>query len=137
MSGVDIRELIGDDWQGDEDLDTLGDLDALMRPWLDRIRAALAAGGSGQPDTGELLDTLGASPVINVYLAGYEPDDLADYDSLGRPRPIFGTRLKVTVDMAQKAGTSALSVSELLIAAEPFAQSAIAVAKSVPLLRNR
>lgn len=134
LAGVDIRDLIGDDWKGGEDLDTLGDLDGLMRPWLERIRATLAAGGSGRPDTGELLDTLGAPPVLDVYLVGYEPDDLAEHDSLGKPPPIFGTR--VTVAGAEAVRESALSVTELLAAAEPFARSASVVAQSAPLLRS-
>jgi hypothetical protein len=106
----------------------------MVRPWLDRIKAALSDGGTGKGDAGELLDALGAPPLIAVNLTGYEPDDLADHDWLGRPRPILAIALGVVAIDPQRE--SALTVAELQAAAERFAASASAVALSAAALRN-
>jgi hypothetical protein len=127
LAGVSIRDLLDDDWEGPEEVDTLGDLDAMMRPWLERIRAALASGAAGRSEPGELVDSLGAPPEIAVDLIGYEPDDLADHDSLGRPPPIFGSPLDLGSIVI--SGESALSVTELLTAVDSLTSAFATMAK--------
>jgi hypothetical protein len=132
---VALARLIGEGWEGTEDLDTLGDLEGLMRPWMDRLIATAGSGaGSGSP--GELLDTLGAPPEIDeLYLTGVEYDELADHDSLGRPPPIFGGTVETTGVDAGEAVTSAATISELVTIAEGLTGAAEA-AGSLDLLRT-
>jgi len=132
---VRLARLIGEDWEGGEDLDTLGDLEGFMRPWLDRL-AATAASGVGGVSAGEVLDTLGAPPEIDeLYLTGVEQDELADHDSLGRPPPIFGGVLEADAITAGAATGSAASITALATIAEGFTGAAQAAA-SLDLLRT-
>lgn len=133
LVGISLRDLL-EHWRGVEDLDTMGDLGALLRPWLNRIRGAMSAGGSGSPSTGELLDSLGAPPELDIHVNTGEGDDgTRELDSLGKPPPIFRTWLDLA-EIADRGG-AALTVAELAATAEPFVLSAAAVARSAPKLR--
>jgi hypothetical protein len=135
LDAVTLRRLLGEDWEGPEEFDTLGDVDAALRPFMDRIRATLASGAtSGGGSPGELLDTLGAPPIVGLDLTGVEEDELADHDSLGRPPPLLRTELEAMA--RDPLRTSALTVTELQGVAESFALTAATVAQSVAVLRN-
>jgi hypothetical protein len=89
---VSLARLLGPDWDLGEELDTLGDVEAHLRPWIERI---VAAARSGTVGVHEELDTLGAPPVIGFDLTGYEHDEMEELDSLGRPPPIFHSTVEI------------------------------------------
>jgi hypothetical protein len=131
FDAVELARLLGDDWDLGDGIDTLGDLDRALRPWIDRI-IATARHGAGGTGPGEVLDTLGAPPPIEFALTGYEQDELADHDSLGRPRPIFGSLVEVddAVDAAGSTGESARSAvvtADLVRIAHGFSYAASTV----------
>ena len=133
---VGLARLLGGDWEGREDLDTLGDLEGFMRPWLDRLFATAASGVGGGASAGEMLDTLGAPPEIDeLYLVGAEHDEYDELDSLGRPPPIFGGIVETTVVRAGEAVRSAATITELVTIAEGLTGAAEA-AGPLDLLRT-
>lgn len=131
---IDLRRLLGPGHDGADDLDTLGDLDARLRPWLDRIAGALTAGGGGG---GDLLDTLGAPPFEAIPFPVEGPDETEELDSLGRPRPIFlhGALLAATAGV-ELQGVSAASIAELHAAAEQVAVVGVTLGESLQVVRS-
>ena len=47
FDAVELARLLGDDWDLGDGIDTLGDLDRALRPWIDQIIAAARRGGGG------------------------------------------------------------------------------------------
>jgi hypothetical protein len=135
FDSVSLRRLIGDDWRGPEDLDALGDVEARLRPWLDRLAATLASGAGGGGE--ELLDTLGAPPFAGLDLTGVHHDALEELDALGRPRPIIDTILEPATVVIGQEETSAASIRHLQTVAEVFATTVSLAARSVALLQHR
>ena len=121
FDAVRLALLLGDDVDLGDGIDTLGDLDGLLRPWIDRIIATAKQGGGGGRD--EALDDLGAPPLVGFDLHGYEEDELKDHDSMGRPRPIFGSLVEIADAVgAAQSGVDASTVKVGLEQLERVAQ---------------
>jgi hypothetical protein len=137
MEGVRLEDLVGADWQDREGLDTIGDLFSALAPYLDRMAAAARAGVGGHDE--DVLDQLGAPPVAGFSLYGVEEDELKEYDSTGRPRPIFTGTVDAhalgAAGVEEVAGTAA-SVASMLAAAETVAHGAARLAGSIAVIRN-
>ncbi|MEU2350576.1 hypothetical protein [Modestobacter sp. NPDC049651] len=112
FDAVTLRELIGDAWRDQDGLDTLGDVEARLRPFLARIRAAAAAAGGGATP-GELLDSLGAPPDVFFDLTGVGHDATEELDDLGRPHPFFETDLAASVVTAAQVEVTGSAVADL------------------------
>jgi hypothetical protein len=133
---ISLAKLYGDDWEGQEGLETLGDLDALMQRYRERVDAALRA--SGMKVDGELLDSLGAPPLVGYVPYPLDDDDLVDYDSTGRPPPILSGTMEVGELAAggQSELHSAITAETMLLAAERFGAAAGRAGGSIDLVRT-
>ena len=121
---ISLAKLLGTKPHDLDDGDTLGDLERQMGPYTEEmLRAALALVGGKDP--GELLDTLGAPPVVGFDLYGVEDDELKDYDSLGRPPSFGGGHIsRAAIEGATVDATSAASTASLLAALDKIAVTA-------------
>ena len=75
LDAVTLRSLLGGDgWKGSEEFDTLGDVDAALGPWMDRIRAAL---GRPPPLLRTELEAMAVDPLRTSALTVAELHDVA------------------------------------------------------------
>jgi len=121
---ISLAKLIGTKPHDFDEGDTLGDLERRMGPWsAQTLRAALSLVGGKDP--AEVLDTLGAPPVVGFDLHGVVDDELKDYDSTGRPPRFGGGHIsRSAIEGAEFDATTAASAASMLLALDKIATTA-------------